>query len=71
MEQLTQKITAHVPKSLLREAQESTGLGITETVKAGLKILASQKAFEDLRSMRAKVRLNIDVSELRKDRDER
>lgn len=71
MESSTQKITAHIPKALLRAAQESTGMGITETVKAGLKILAAQKAFEDLRLMRAKVRLNIDIAELRKDRDER
>lgn len=64
----TQKVTAHIPRVLLKEAQETTGLGITDTIKAGLEILAKQKAFENLRSLRAKVQLRIDVTELRKDR---
>lgn len=68
MQTQTQKITAHVPKSLLKEAQESTGLGITETVKAGLEALARQRAFERLLKMEGKVKLRIDLEELRKDR---
>jgi hypothetical protein len=66
----TQKITAHLPKALLKEAQQTTGLGITETIKAGLEILAKQRAFEELRSMRAKVKLHLDHEDLRKDRGE-
>jgi hypothetical protein len=71
MQSETQKITAHVPKSLLKEAQESTGLGITETVKAGLEVLAKQRAFEHLMKMRGKVKLKIDLDELRSDRGDK
>ncbi len=66
----TQKITAHIPKALLKEAQESTGLGITETVKAGLEILARQKAYERLRDMRGSLSINLDINDLRKERSE-
>ena len=71
MQSETQKITAHISKSLLKEAQESTGLGITETVKAGLEVLAKQKAFENLIKMRGKAKLKIDIDDLRKDRGEK
>ena len=64
----TQKITAHVPASLLRKAQAATGKGITETVRLGLDLLASERAAEDLRGMRGKVRLDIELAELRRDR---
>ena len=64
----TQKITAHVPAQLLRRAQAATGKGITETVRLGLDLLASAKAAEELRRLRGKVRLDIDLVELRRDR---
>ena len=65
---LTQKITAHVPVKLLRQAQGATGKGITETVRLGLGLLASANAAERLRRLRGKVRLDLDVAELRRDR---
>ncbi len=64
----TQKITAHVPVELLHRARAATGKGITETVRLGLDMLASAKAAEGLRRMRGKLRLDLDLAELRRDR---
>ena len=64
----TQKITAHVPVTLLRRAQAATGKGITETVRLGLDLIASAKAAEGLRHLHGKLRLDIDLAELRRDR---
>ena len=64
----TQKITAQVPRESLRRAQAATGKGITETVRLGLDLLASAKAAEALHRLRGKVRLDLDVAELRRDR---
>jgi len=64
----TQKVTAHIPVKLLHEAQAATGKGITETLKIALSHLAHAGAYEDLRKMRGKVRISIDLEELRKDR---
>lgn len=66
----TQKITACLPKELLHDAQAFTGLGITETIKAGLSQLISARAYEEIRKYRGKVNVSIDLNELRKDRDE-
>ncbi len=63
----TQKITAHVPTESLRRAQAATGKGITETVRLGLDLLASAKAADELRRLRGKLRLDIDLVELRQD----
>lgn len=61
----TQKITVHIPVSLLNEAQAVTGKGITETLKIALSQLARAHAYEDLRKMRGKVKFSIDIEELR------
>ncbi len=63
-----QKITAHVPVDLLHRARNATGEGITETVRLGLGMLASAKAAEELRRLRGKLRLEVDLAELRRDR---
>ena len=64
----TQKITTHVPAELLRKARRATGKGITETVRLGLGMVASSRAAAELRRLRGKVRLKIDLEELRRDR---
>lgn len=64
----TQKITAHLPIHLLEEAQAVTKKGITETLKIALEQLARTQAYEGLRKLRGKVKINIDIHELRKDR---
>ncbi|HEY5608288.1 MAG TPA: hypothetical protein VIM38_08105 [Alphaproteobacteria bacterium] len=52
----------------MAKAQRATGKGVTETIKLGLERLTAARAAEELRSMRGKVRLSIDLSELRRDR---
>ena len=64
----TQKITAHVPAELLRRAKAATGKGTTETVRQALDMLAAAAAADGIRSLRGKVNLDIDLTELRRDR---
>lgn len=64
----TRKITVEVPEDLLERAVESSGEGITATVRRGLELVAAGRAYEALRSLRGKVRLNIDLERLREDR---
>lgn len=61
------KITVEVPESDLQGAQALTGLGVTETVRAGLKTLASIKAQQQLRKLRGTYKFSIDLDELRDD----
>lgn len=62
------KITVHVSEDLLRRAQEATGQGITPTVRRGLELVAAGKAYEKLRSLRGRVKLDLDLEQLREDR---
>lgn len=62
------KITVHVPEELLDQAQQSTGQGITETVRRGLQLVAAASAYKKLRLLRGKVSISIDLESLREDR---
>lgn len=62
------KITIHVPAELLRRAQEATGEGITPTIRKALELVAASSAFEEVRRLRGKVPLDIDLKKLREDR---
>lgn len=62
------KITVHVPESDLEAAQAYTGAGVTETVRAGLKKLATAKAQQQFRKLRGTFKFTIDLDELREDR---
>lgn len=62
------KITVHVPEDVLESAQAYTGEGVTETVRAGLKQLASIRAQQELRKLRGTFKFTIDLDELREDR---
>lgn len=64
----TQKVTLEVPVELLRRARRSTGQGITATVRRGLELVAARGAYEELRRLRGKVHLTLDVETLRRDR---
>jgi hypothetical protein len=61
------KITVEVPERDLEGAQALTGLGVTETVRAGLKTLASLKAQQELRKLRGTYKFNTDLNALRDD----
>jgi hypothetical protein len=62
------KVTVQVPETLLRRAQESTGQGITATIRTGLELVAAGRAYENLRKLRGKVSFSIDLADLRQDR---
>jgi hypothetical protein len=62
------KITLEVPKDLLRRAQKSTGEGITATIRRGLELVASARAHDEVRRLRGRVKLSVDVRRLRDDR---
>jgi hypothetical protein len=62
------KITVEVPAELLRRAQKSTGDGITGTIRRGLELVAAGRAYEELRRLRGKVPLALNLGELREDR---
>ena len=63
------KITVQVSGDLLDRAQALTGLGVTETVRAGLLRLATAKAQRDFRKLRGSFKFSIDLDALREDRD--
>jgi len=62
------KITVEIPEDLLDRALESSGEGITRTVRRGLTLVAAGRAYEELRQLRGKVKLGIDLEALREDR---
>ena len=62
------KITVEVPEDLLERALEASSEGITQTVRRGLELVAAGPAYEELRRLRGKVRLGIDLAALREDR---
>ena len=62
------KITLELPDDLLRKAQESTGEGVTATVRRGLELLAASTAYTELQKLRGKVKFSIRLKELREDR---
>ncbi len=66
--QSAKKITVHVPEELLAKARDSTGRGITETVRQGLQLVAAGEAYKRLRELRGKVDLQVNLAELRQDR---
>ena len=49
------KITVHVPEDLLEKARRSTGRGITETVRQGLRLVAASETYASLRELRGKM----------------
>jgi hypothetical protein len=63
------KITAFVPADLLASAQAYTGQGVTETIRLALERLAREQFYQRLRDLRGKVHLDIDLDELREDRE--
>jgi hypothetical protein len=62
------KITVEVPEDLLERAQKATGAGVTQTVRAGLQLVAASQAYARLRQLRGKVRFSRTLAELKADR---
>lgn len=58
------RITANLPEALLKEAQEVTQQGITETLVYGLQLVRRSKALEKADALKGKLKLdiNLDIS---------
>ena len=65
---MARKITVEVPQELLDKAQRASGTGITETVRAGLQLVAASQTYTRLRQLRGKVRFSRTSAELKADR---
>lgn len=62
------KITVHIPEDLLDRAQKSSGQGVTETVRQGLRLVAAGDTFRRVAKLRGRVRFSLDFARLREDR---
>jgi hypothetical protein len=62
------KITVEVPAELLEKAQRASGAGVTQTVRAGLQLMAASEAYARLLQFRGKVRFSRSLKELKDDR---
>jgi hypothetical protein len=62
------KITVEVPRELLEKAQRASGSGVTQTVRAGLQLVATAGAYARLRQLRGKVRFTSTLGQLKADR---
>jgi hypothetical protein len=62
------KITVEVPLDLLKKAQRASGTGVTQTVRAGLQLVAASRTYDRLRRLRGKVRFTRTLAELKADR---
>lgn len=62
------KITVEIPEDLLEKAQQASGTGVTQTVRAGLQLLAASQAYSQLRRLRGKVKFSRSLNELKADR---
>ncbi|MFI5089042.1 MAG: hypothetical protein ACHP7P_03165 [Terriglobales bacterium] len=62
------KITVEIPPELLQKAQRASGVGITQTVRTGLRLVAASRVYARLRQFRGKVRFTRTLAELKADR---
>ena len=63
------KVTLLLPEELIDRAIAASGTGLTPTIRKGLETVIASKAIADVHALRGKVRISIDVDELRRDRD--
>lgn len=61
----TRRVTANLPRELLRTAQEVTGKGITETIVEGLELVRRRRAGQMLKALKGRVTLDIDLGSSR------
>lgn len=57
----TRRVTANLPRKLLKEAMKNTGVGMTETLVQGLLMVKRSRAFEKAMRLKGKIKLNIDL----------
>lgn len=57
-----------VPRDLLKKAQRASGAGVTQTIRAGLQLVAASQTYDRLRRFRGKVRFSRSLAQLKADR---
>lgn len=62
------KYTLELDEGLVKSAIKATGKSFTDTVRQGLRILASTEAYRELAKLRGSVDLELNVKDLRKDK---
>lgn len=62
------KITVEVPEKLLARARRASGASVTQTIRAGLLLVAASRTYARLRQLRGKVRFSRTLPELKADR---
>ena len=62
------KITVEIAPELLDKAQRATGVGITQTVRTGLQLVAASETYAKLSRLRGKVRFTRTAADLKVDR---
>lgn len=63
----TTKVTVELPVELLERARQTTGEGITGTIRRGLELVAAARAQDALKALRGKVKLSLDIAASRTD----
>ncbi len=66
--QKARKITVEIPPELLDKAQRASGVGITQTVRTGLQLVAASETYSKLLGLRGKVRFTRTAADLKVDR---
>lgn len=60
------KITVNIPALLLNNAKKVTGMGITETIIAGLQEIEKREKRRALGRLKGKIAFDLDLEETRK-----
>ena len=55
------RVTVNLPRALLEDAGEVTGVGMTETIVQGLQLLARRRAYTKAMALKGKLDLRIDL----------
>jgi len=61
------KVTVLLPKTLVERATAASGKGLTPTIRQGLEAVAASDVYKQLRALRGKVQLSVNVTKLRQD----
>jgi hypothetical protein len=64
----TKKVTVHLSGDLLQRAQRSTGKGVTDTIRVGLRLVAAGETYRKIQRLRGKVKFSAKFRTLREDR---
>jgi hypothetical protein len=55
------RVTVNLPAKLLREAEQVSGRGITETIVLALELLARRRAYTNAMALKGKLDLDVDL----------